>query len=196
MSMYNSVEYFNNLNYFRNRGEIMERINKILTDPFFHECINKTKELEKDRLFCKHGLDHLVDVSRISYIIALESGRINTIKLKLNTEDINQLKEVIYAAGILHDIGRWKEYEDGSDHAVIGSTMAEPVLKRAGFDKQEILIITTAISQHRGQEGERSVLGEVLWLADDYSRGCMECQGRDGCYKVEQMPRGKVNILY
>lgn len=174
----------------------MERINKILLDPFFHECIAKTKEFEKNRLFCKHGIDHLVDVSRISYIIALESGRINTIKMLLDTEDVVKLKEVIYAAGILHDIARWKQYEDGSDHAVIGSTLAEPVLKRAGFDPEEISIITKAILEHRGKAGERSVLGEVLWLADDYSRGCLECQGRDGCYKVEQMPRGKVGILY
>lgn len=186
-------DYFDN---FLSGGEKMERINKILTDPFFHECLSKTKELEKDRVFCKHGLDHLVDVSRIAYILALESGRINTIKKALKIDDKKILKEVIYGAGILHDIGRWKEYQDGTDHAVVGSSLAEPILIRAGFNQEEIGIITTAIFEHRGSERVRSELGEVLWLADDYSRGCMECQGRDGCYKVEKMPRGKVNILY
>lgn len=174
----------------------MERINKIMADPLFQESILKTKDLEINREFCRHGLDHLIDVSRIAYILALETEKINSLGLILKVKENDRLKEVIYAAGLLHDIARWKEYIDGSDHAQVGSEMARPILQRADFTKGEIDLIANAILEHRGKEGVRSILGEVIWLADDYSRGCLDCKAKEACYKVEQMPRGKVSIVY
>jgi uncharacterized protein len=53
----------------------MERIDAIVRDPLFQECLNKNKQAERGREFCKHNLQHFVDVSRITYILALESGR-------------------------------------------------------------------------------------------------------------------------
>ena len=46
---------------------------------------------EKERIFCRHGMEHLLDVARIAYITNLEEG--------LGIE-----KDVIYAAGLLHDV--------------------------------------------------------------------------------------------
>ena len=38
----------------------------------------------------------------------------------------------------LHDIGRWRQYETGEDHSIIGAEMAEEILGRAVFSPQEI----------------------------------------------------------
>jgi uncharacterized protein len=176
--------------------KLMVRVNKIMSDPFFQECLAKTTHYEKERYFCKHGLDHSVNVARISYILALEKGKLKQIGLKLKGIDSRLLKELIYAAGILHDVARWKEYEDGSDHALVGSTMALPILQKAGFNLDEINVICKAIEEHRGGERLRTPLGEVLWLADDYSRECLECQAKDKCYKIAKMPLSQASIVY
>ena len=44
----------------------MERINQIIKHPFYVECLNKNKEYEKERIFCKHDMNHFLDVCRIA----------------------------------------------------------------------------------------------------------------------------------
>ena len=81
----------------------MERINKILNNSKYKDYLNRNSFCEKDRVFCKHNLEHFLDVSRIAYIMVLEGN-------------MNISKEIIYAIGLLHDIGRWVEYEGGEKH--------------------------------------------------------------------------------
>ena len=40
----------------------------------FRSVLTKTQQAEEDREFCKHDLQHFVDVARITYILLLESG--------------------------------------------------------------------------------------------------------------------------
>ncbi|MHB9093231.1 MAG: HD domain-containing protein, partial [Eubacteriales bacterium] len=92
----------------------------IMEDPLFAEYLSKNSIKETDRKFCRHTFQHLVDVARITYIQMLESG---DIKSFCEEKDINMrlAREIIYAAALLHDIGRWKEYETGEDHAAVSA---------------------------------------------------------------------------
>ena len=71
---------------------MMERIQNILKHPEFEKSMRMIRTLEKERIFCCHGMEHLLDVARIAYITSLE-------------EEAGIKKDVIYAAGLLHDVG-------------------------------------------------------------------------------------------
>ncbi|WP_128609458.1 HD domain-containing protein, partial [Clostridium haemolyticum] len=50
------------------------------------------------------------------YIINLEN------KLSFN-------KDVIYACGLLHDVGRWQQYEESIPHEIASANLSEEILK-------------------------------------------------------------------
>ena len=50
----------------------MNKVNEIINNKLFIDKIQKLKLIEKDRIFCKHGIEHLLDVARIAYIKNLE----------------------------------------------------------------------------------------------------------------------------
>ena len=106
-----------------------------------------------------------MDVARITYILLLESDGLVSFCQDNNLSSLQAAKEVVYAAGILHDIGRWRQYETGEDHSIIGAEMAEEILGRAVFSPQEIRIITRAIREHREQRQGMSLLGALLYLS-------------------------------
>ena len=74
--------------------ENMLRIQLLIENKIFNECLQKTNEYEKSREFCKHGTEHLLNVARIAMLLNYEE------KLYLD-------QEVIYATALLHDIGRY-----------------------------------------------------------------------------------------
>ena len=71
----------------------MDRVNRILHNPRYRECVEKNRKYEEERIFCRHDMSHFLDVARLSWIENLEKG--------LGIE-----KELIYAAALLHDCGR------------------------------------------------------------------------------------------
>lgn len=75
---------------------IMKRIDQILSHPVFREQFALLQEAEKDRIFCRHTMEHFLDVARLMYIYNLE-------------DQAGFSKEMIYAAGLLHDIGRYEQ---------------------------------------------------------------------------------------
>ncbi len=152
----------------------MHRVRKIIADAQYQDYLARTAEAEKERIYCKHDYQHALYVARISCLIALESRRF-------------ELKPLVYAAGLLHDIGRWVEYATGEDHCQAASPLAEPLLFRAGFSREETDVIIEGIVQHRSPQGSK--IGEWLARADDLSRDCYGCQGRPSCYKAQQMLR-------
>ena len=79
----------------------MKRVNAILDAPLYRRCYARLEELERERIFCCHQMTHLLDVARIAYILNME-------------QDMGLEKEVIYAAAVLHDIGKYAQYEDGT----------------------------------------------------------------------------------
>lgn len=155
----------------------MERVQKLILDPQYRHFLQRTGQHEEGRSFCRHTFGHLLDVARIAWILCLERG-------------LDIPRPLVYAAALLHDIGRFAQYEDSSkDHAEESAVLAEPLLTRYGFDNGEITAIQRAIRAHRQPpQAIGDPLGALLAEADDLARPCYDCAARTGCYKVERMP--------
>ncbi len=157
----------------------MERCANIIANKEYQLYLQYNYENEINRPFCKHHFDHLVAVARLTYLLLLEEGQPYI------------SREMAYATGLLHDIGRWKEYQDGTDHAKLSSELAGSILKEAGYTTYESQLIRKAIAQHRTKESEdehRSPLSKALSKADSLSRTCFACESRDNCYKLKDQP--------
>lgn len=150
----------------------MERVNLILNNPEFLDYLKKNEELEVNRIYCHHDIQHFLDVSRIAYAIDMEE--------KLDID-----KEIVYAAGLLHDIGRWMEYEKGIDHAIASAELSLGILQKCGFSEEETEEILNAILEHR-EKVHSSSLADLLYRADKLSRNCNMCKARSTCYKLKK----------
>ncbi len=149
--------------------ESMQRVNRILFNTSYRRYVRKIEEYEVDREFCKHDMNHFLDVARIAHLMNLESD--NPMK-----------KEWIYAAALLHDIGRFVQYEDGTDHAEASADLAMDLLEDAGFTGKEIRIISDAIRYHRDKRvKEDKGLPGILYRADKSSRRCYLCPMEARC---------------
>ena len=150
----------------------MKRVNAILAHPLYRECYTRLEELEKDRIFCRHQMTHLLDVARIAYISNMEQG--------LGIE-----KEVIYAAALLHDIGKYVQYEDGTPHEQSGEKIASEILgslsEKDAFSDEENRMILTAIRGHRRLREDADVLEKLLYTSDKASRMCFACPAEGEC---------------
>ncbi|MBQ9990146.1 MAG: HD domain-containing protein [Lachnospiraceae bacterium] len=157
----------------------MERVNRILHHPDYIRYCAKIAEAEEDRIFCGHDLVHFLDVCRLAWILYLEEGN----GLPENPVPLPSVhKEWIYGAGLLHDIGRWKEYEDGIDHALASKELAGPILVDCGFAPGEVDTITEAIGNHRNKAvKEEKNLSGYLYRADKLSRSCFGCRAEGIC---------------
>jgi thymidine kinase len=62
--------------------------------------------------------------------------------------------------------------------------MAEGILKKCGFSKENIDVILIAIEGHRKNEGF-SIVGKLLYKADKLSRNCVSCKARSTCKKFQ-----------
>lgn len=164
----------------------MDRINKIIFDEDYCLYLHKNNVEEKNRVFCKHHFEHLIAVARLTYLLILEEG----------SPFIS--REIAYAAGLLHDIGRWNQYQTEADHAKISSNLADPILDKAGFPEAERKLIQKAIAQHR-LEDERNQhitpLSKALKKADDLSRLCYCCSARHNCKKLNKQPQ-RERLIY
>lgn len=153
----------------------MERVNRLLALPVYRARLDRLTELEQERVFCRHGLPHLLDTARILWIHVLEEG------LPLE-------RETVYAAALLHDLGRLDQLEQGIPHQEAGTALAEELLPQAGFSAEETAEIADAIRTHRGScaASGRSTLGELLYRADKESRQCWKCPAQDACNWPEE----------
>ena len=52
----------------------MERLNTVLRHPLYQQYYKELREEERDRIFCCHQMEHLLDVARIAYIRNLENN--------------------------------------------------------------------------------------------------------------------------
>lgn len=147
----------------------MERINRILHHPMFRECMAKNEAAETDRIFCKHDVAHFMDVARIGQIVNLE-------------EAVDLEPELIYAAALVHDIGRHVQYADGTPHEKASAVLAPKILAECGFDDKETGVIVDAVLHHRdvSVKEERNLRG-ILYRADKLSRACYACKAEAMC---------------
>lgn len=148
----------------------MERIHDIQAHPLFQELCEKLQNAEKDRVFCRHTMEHFLDVARLMYIYSLEDGA--AVK-----------KEIIYAAALLHDIGRYEQIRYGTPHDIASAGIAETIMRDCGFSQKEIRMVQNAILGHRNPESLTSgdSLTAYLYRADKKSRNCFACSARAAC---------------
>ena len=145
----------------------MKRIDRIIHHPVFTDRLARLQVLEAERIFCRHDLTHLLDVARVMWITVLEQ------KLPLD-------REVVYAAALLHDLGRVDQLQRGIPHHQAGAELAARILPEAGFTPEETREILHAIRAHRS-EGDRQTLGQLLYRADKASRMCWQCSAAGEC---------------
>lgn len=127
----------------------MRRVHAIEESFAFRGHMRRIEDAEQTREFCKHGMTHLLDVARIAWIFNLERG-------------LGFDREVVYAAALLHDIGRAEQYATGEDHDVAGVRIATDILDglpdALRFSADERAAILAAVFGHRGAcAGEEAV---------------------------------------
>ena len=92
----------------------MKRVDAILRHPLFEEKLRLLDELEAERAFCRHDLTHLMDVARLMWIDVLER------RLAID-------RDVVYAAALLHDLGRAEQMQHGIPHEQASAALGVPI---------------------------------------------------------------------
>lgn len=147
----------------------MERVNRILKNERYRACLEENRKCEEKRIFCHHDMTHFLDVARLAYLINLE-------------ENVGVSKERIYAAALLHDIGRHQQYREGIPHEIASAEIAPEILRHCGFSEQETVQIVEAIANHRNADvkGRRDLTG-LIYRGDKLSRSCFGCMAEKEC---------------
>lgn len=152
--------------------QAMERIQPILQHPLYRDALQRMDILEHNRIYCRHGLPHLLDVARIAALLAVDRG-------------VTYPRDVIYAAALLHDLGRLKQYMTGEPHAAAGVPMAQEILRDTTFTAAEQAEILQAVGRHQTGAAPDS-LAQIICEADHASRMCFVCPAADSCYWSEE----------
>lgn len=149
-----------------------KRLTFIQNHPLYLSADRRLQELEETRVFCRHQMNHLLDVARIAYILNLE--------MKLGIS-----RDLIYAAAILHDIGKGRQYEEGIPHETASADLAEQILAdmpaKLAFTSEEQQQILTAIRGHRRLRCDAEPLEALLYKSDKMSRACFACPAESQC---------------
>ena len=146
-----------------------DRVNQILQNEQYLLHREKISLHEAGRVFCHHDMGHFLDVARIAMILN-------------EKENYGIGDEMIYAAALLHDIGRWQQYETGADHALVSASLAPEILVACGFSQAERELVISAIATHRDQSvAEQKNLNGLLYRADKLSRPCFACSQQEAC---------------
>lgn len=166
-------------------GGGMPRVNAVLQHPLYQENYKKIQKIEKERRFCCHGMTHLLDVARIAYIRNLERG-------------LGYDKELLYAAAILHDIGKSYQYEEKIPHEVAGQEIAEQILKTLpegmAFTEEECKLILQAVRGHRRKREDMEQIEALFYDCDKRSRSCFVCPAEKECNWSEEEKNWEIKI--
>ena len=163
----------------------MHRLNAIWNHPLYQEYYRRLERMEESRTFCRHQMPHLLDVARIARIRSLEDG------MELDAD-------VIYAAAILHDIGKSLQYEEKIPHETAGVRIAGEILDsldgEAAFTEEEKRMILTAIRGHRRLRQDPEPLERLLYESDKASRMCLVCPAERMCDWSEEKKNMEIKV--
>ena len=137
----------------------------------FRENLARNVDSERERIFCKHDITHLLNVARVAQLLNIEQA------LGLD-------RELIYAAALLHDITKWKQQQQGVPHHISALAPAAEILAACGFNDSECDDISDAIYHHREGSSDKP-LARVIYTADKRSRTCFLCLARGECKKSD-----------
>ncbi len=161
--------------------EEMPRLQAVLDHPLYRQHYQKIQELELDREYCHHDMEHFLDVARIAYIRNLE--------LQLGYQ-----KELIYLVALLHDIGKDQQYLNKIPHEVASKEIAEVILRDISgdfrsqvFPEEELEWIRQGILGHRRIKEHMTEAQRLFYWSDKRSRKCFACKAKDTCnWKLEE----------
>lgn len=150
---------------------MMPRVDAIWRSPLFQRELARIAVFERDRRFCRHDLAHLLDVARLSWIRILEEG-------------VSIPRDLVYAAALLHDIGRGTQYETGEPHDAAGERLGAEILaalpSQSCFNEDERSRILSAVRAHRSHAVQDPLARVIAW-ADKASRPCFACPAAPDC---------------
>lgn len=179
-------------------------VDKLLQETKYLELLGRLELLEQDRIFCRHGLEHLLDTARIAWIGWLEQqleyqpGQDVAcrepgeggypVKAPGYSQSGYSVKEQIYLAALLHDLGRVWEYEKGIPHEEAGVEIARELLEEIQYPMEFQEKVLCAIGAHRdkGCKSGNNIYGEFLKWADKKSRNCFQCKAQKACKWSEE----------
>ena len=134
----------------------MERVNAICRHKLWRESVDEIARLEQDRVFCRHDRTHFLDVARLAYIENLERG-------------LGVDKELIYAAALLHDIGRHLQYAKNIPHDEAGAQLAAVFRPPSVQRSRRRSCSTGAMETGRATDWRRCSTGRTRPLACAFS---------------------------
>lgn len=122
--------------------------------------------------------DRPLPISEEKELRAFEDGSLPISEEK----ELHAFEDLVYAAALVHDIGRYRQYEDGTPHEEASAALAADILLDSGFDEKETHVIIDAVRSHRdaGIAEEKSLRG-LLYRADKLSRACFACPAQGDC---------------
>jgi len=118
----------------------------------------KIIEIVQDKLTCSaHNLDHVFRVYNLCLLLAKYEKDVDL--------------EVLIPSALLHDISRVEESQDKTgkiDHAVLGSVIAEDILRKLEYEEEKIEKIKHCIIAHRFRTGNepKTIESKILFDSD------------------------------
>lgn len=146
----------------------LELTNKILRNDAYKKHLEQLRVLESGRKFCKHDMEHFVSVARITLVLCGEKG-------------VSVEPDIVYAAALLHDIGRTEQYTNGTPHDIASVHLAREILEEVGCADDMQSKILSLIGSHRSKYNAENSLESIFYIADKRSRLCFCCDAQDEC---------------
>lgn len=118
----------------------------------------KIIEIVQNKLTCSaHNLDHVFRVHNLCLLLAEYERDVDL--------------EILIPSALLHDIARVEESQDNTgeiDHAILGSMMAEEILKKLEYEEEKIEKIKHCIIAHRFRTGNEpnTIEAKILFDSD------------------------------
>ena len=118
----------------------------------------KIIEIVQNKLTCSaHNLDHVFRVYNLCLLLAKYESNVDL--------------EILIPSALLHDIARVEESEDKTgevDHAVLGSEIAEDILRVLEYEEEKIKKIKHCIIAHRFRTGNepKTIEARILFDSD------------------------------
>lgn len=115
-------------------------------------------EIVQEKLTCSaHNLDHVFRVYNLCLLISKYEKDVDL--------------DILIPAALLHDMARVEESQDKTgeiDHAILGSEIAEGILKQLGYEEEKIEKIKHCIVTHRFRTGNepKTIEAKILFDSD------------------------------
>ena len=153
----------------------LRNTNQLLHNNSYQTYLEKIRRCEEQRKFCRHNVSHFLAVARIA-----------TIKVK--ESELRFSRDLIYTTALLHDIGRFVQYENKTPHEIASHALAIPLLDTLDYSEAEKSTILAAILNHRNPTAQG--FSRIFYESDKISRECFACPAEKEC----DWPKQKKNL--